>query len=138
MSIFLDTGVFVAFHNEQDANHERAKVIISRVVKGEFGAAYTSDYVFDECVTLALARTGRSEVAVQVGRVILGEVAKPFVIILRVGEDAFGNAWGLFPKYSKRGLSFTDCTSLSLMKIRNVDRIASFDSSFDGMVTRIH
>ena len=57
MSIFLDTGVFVAFHSQRDDNHQRAKELIMGVVGDEFGAAYTSDYVFDEAVTRALMRT---------------------------------------------------------------------------------
>jgi predicted nucleic acid-binding protein len=37
----------------------------------------------------------------------------------------------------ERLLSFTDCTSLALMEKHGIESIASFDSSFDGLVKRI-
>ncbi len=137
MSIFIDTGVFVAFHNPKDENHQDAKEILLKVVKGELGASYTSDCVFDESVTVTLARTGRGDLAVDVGKMILGEGTRPFVVVLRVDDRAFGQAWRLFEKYSKRGLSFTDCTTLSLIRERGIERIASFDSTLEGLVNRI-
>jgi len=137
MTVFLDTGIFVAFHNTRDTNHTRALELIKTLVKGELGTVYTSDYVFDEAVTVALVRTGRPENALAVGRMILGEVTSPFTAILRVGEDDFNKAWALFPQYADRGLSFTDCTSVTLLRTRGIESIVSFDADFDGIVPRI-
>ncbi len=138
MSIFLDTGIFVAFHNKKDENHDRALTIINEVVNGKFGVAYTSDYIFDEAVTVALARTRRSDAAVAVGKMILGELTKPFTIILKVDNDVFEKSWKIFTDYSRQGLSFTDCTSHTLMRSRNIERIASFDAMFEGIAHRVH
>ena len=137
MSVFLDTGVFLAFHNTRDAHHARALELVRTLVEGGLGTAYTSDYVFDEAVTVALVRTGRPENALAVGRMILGETTAPFTAILRVGEDGFKKAWTLFPQYADRGLSFTDCTSIALLRERGIESIVSFDEDFDGIVPRI-
>lgn len=137
MTVFLDTGIFVAFHNTRDANHTRAMQIIKTLIEGGLGTAYTSDYIFDEAVTVALVRTGRSENALAVGRMILGEVTAPFTAILRVREDDFKKAWTLFSQHADRGLSFTDCTSIALMRTRGIESIVSFDADFDGIVPRI-
>lgn len=137
MSVFLDTGVFVAFHNTRDANHTRALELMRGIVDGELGTAYTSDYVFDEAVTVALVRTRRPENALAVGRMILGELTAPFLAILRVGDEAFKGAWRLFPRYAGRRLSFTNCTSITLMRRRGIESIVSFDTDFDGIVPRI-
>jgi hypothetical protein len=137
MSVFLDTGVFVAFHNTRDTNHDKALDLVRRIVKGDLGIAYTSDYIFDEAVTVALVRTRRPEKAQAVGRMILGELTAPFLAILRVGDEAFQEAWRLFPKYAGRRLSFTDCTSIALMRTRGIESIVSFDTDFDGIVPRI-
>lgn len=137
MSVFLDTGFFVAFHNTRDINHTRAVELMKSLAEGEFGAAYTSDYVFDEAVTVALVRTGRPESAIAIGRMILGETTEPFLTLLRVGETEFREAWRLFSQHSDRGLSFTDCTTITLTKSRGLDRIISFDSDFNGVKTRI-
>ncbi len=137
MTVFLDTGIFVAFHNTRDANHTRALELIRTLVEGEFGNAYTSDYIFDEAVTVALVRTGRPENAMAVGRMILGEITAPFLAILRVGDKAFQEAWRLFSQHADRGLSFTDCTSIALLRTRGIESIVSFDADFDGIVPRI-
>jgi predicted nucleic acid-binding protein len=139
MSIFLDTGLFVAFHSRRDENHLRAEGIIAGVLAGEFGTAYTSDYIFDEAVTMALARTGRNELAISLGKAMLGQGGtRLFSIMLKVDDEAFSRSWSAFVDYSERGLSFTDCTSIALIALRKIDKIASFDSSFDGLVERVH
>lgn len=137
MSVFMDTGVFVAFHNTRDTNHNRALELLRSIVDGELGTAYTSDYVFDEAVTAALVRTRRPENALAVGRMILGELTAPFLAILRLDDEAFKEAWRLFPQYAGRGLSFTDCSSITLMRTGGIESIVSFDADFDGIVSRI-
>jgi predicted nucleic acid-binding protein len=54
-----------------------------------------------------------------------------------VGSDDFKEAWRLFPQYADRGLSFTDCTSIALLKTRGIESIVSFDADFDGIAPRI-
>ena len=137
MGVFLDTGIFVAFHNTRDENHNRALELMRRIVDGELGTAYTSDYIFDEAVTVALVRTRRPEMAIAVGRMILGELTAPFLAMLRVDDDIFKEAWKLFQRYAQRGLSFTDCTSIAFIRLRNLESIVSFDTDFDGIVPRI-
>ena len=137
MSVFVDTGVFVAFHNTRDTNHKRALGLLRSIVDGELGTAYTSDYVFDEAVTTTLVRTRRPENALAVGRMILGELTAPFLAILRLDDEAFKEAWRLFPQYAGRGLSFTDCSSITLMRTGGIESIVSFDADFDGIVSRI-
>ena len=137
MGVFLDTGIFVAFHNTRDENHNRALELMRRIVDGELGTAYTSDYIFDEAVTVALVRTRRPEMAIAVGRMILGELIAPFLAMLRVDDDIFKEAWKLFQRYAQRGLSFTDCTSIAFIRLRNLESIVSFDTDFDGIVPRI-
>ena len=137
MSIFVDTGLFVAFHNIKDVNHSRALEIMKNIVTGKLGSAYTSDYVFDEAVTTALVRTRRPETALTVGKIIQGEYTTPFLVVLRVNTTAFKEAWKLFSRYAEKGLSFTDCTSVALMSIKDIESIVSFDTDFDGIVPRI-
>ena len=137
MSVFIDSGIFIAFHNTRDRNHNRALELIKEIAAGSLGSAYTSDYVFDEAVTVALVRTRRFELALSVGRMILGELTKPFLTVLRINDEAFREAWKLFPRYAGRGLSFTDCTSIALVKMRSVESIIRFDADFDRVLLRI-
>lgn len=56
MSVFVDTGVFYAHHDEDAPRNDSASTAMEAVVDGEFGQLLTSDYVYDETVTLALSR----------------------------------------------------------------------------------
>jgi len=133
LSIFIDTSVFVAERNEADKDHRRGRELMRRILQAEFGTIYTSDYVVDEAITTALARTRKIEIAIDIGEFILNS---PRIRKLRVSEDVFDAAWGRFKSLGKP-MSFTDCTSLALMEKGGIGRIASFDSGFDGLVERI-
>jgi uncharacterized protein len=140
MSAFIDAGVLVAAYNKRDENHEKASELIMSAIKREYGTPYTSDYVFDEAVTLMLARTKKPEFALGLGEFILGNLANKtpgLAKIIRVDEDVFSDSWDIFRKYSAKGLSFTDCTTVSLMSLSRMDVLLSFDRSFDGIVKRV-
>jgi len=134
MGIFLDTSGIVAVRNEDDINHEKAKTIMKSILKTKYGACYTSDYVFDEAVTITLVRTKKMELAVDVGNYILKSKS---IIKLFTSMDDFYEAWNLFLKYKDKKLSFIDCSILSLVNRLKIEYIFSFDKHFDGLITRI-
>jgi len=137
MSVFIDTGVFVAYINKRDSNHDRAVHLLEDIMRGKYGKAYTSDYIFDEAVTFSLLKTKDVRKALDVGRLILGDEELPrFTDILFVDRNIFNKAWEIFLKHGR--LSFTDCTSVALMDEYEIKYIASFDSGFDGVVTRLY
>jgi len=135
MALFIDTGIFVAAVNIADKNCERAKELLEKALRGEFGIAYTSDYVIDETITATLARTKKLKLAIGVGEYVL---SSPRIKKLRVSEEVFDAAWARFKSLKERPMSFTDCTSLALMEKSGIGRIASFDSGFDGLVSRLY
>lgn len=140
MSVFIDAGVLVAAYNTRDQNHKKANDFIMSAIKGQYGTPYTSDYVFDEAVTLMLARTKKPEFALGLGEFILGNASRgirSFAQLLRVDEDVFEDAWAVFGKYVAKGLSFTDCTTVSLMNRAKIGVLLSFDHGFDGILKRV-
>jgi len=136
MSIFVDTNIFVAARNKRDINHQRAVELLEMALRGRYGRAFTSDYVFDEAVTVALKRTGRADIAIRTGQLIL--ISSPRIALLNVDDEVFKSAWEKFQKLAERGLSFTDCTILALMERHGIDYLMSFDEQFDGLVKRIY
>jgi len=134
MAVFVDTGIFVAVRNKKDRNHQRAKDLMRSALRAEFGIIHTSDYVVDEAVTTALARTRNHQIAVNTGRYILSSARIEMLPIL---QEDFDLAWSKFQTIRDRFLSFTDCTSLALMERRGIQRIMSFDSGFDGLADRV-
>lgn len=122
--IFIDSSVFIAYYREEDTNHKKAVEIFKRVDKGEFGKAASSDYIFDESVTVTLVRTKNTKKAIALGGLILRGT-----ILLKVHEHIFNEAWKLF-KENELGLSFTDCTTLATMQYAGIQHLATFDRAF--------
>ncbi len=123
MSVFLDTGYLVAFHNEDDNQHSKAIELALHMKKGELGTLFTSYYVLDEALTLSLSRFGHNR-AVELGEIIIDSE----VNILEVSKPEFGNAWKLFRE--RKNLSFTDCTTAILMKQHSIANLCTFDGGF--------
>jgi len=139
-NVFIDSNVFIAFSNRRDENHGRSLELMDDIRLGRLGAAYTSDYVFDEAVTAALIRTGRVDTAVRVGKLILGseeESIPALARLVRVDERIFSAAWTAFKAGRLEGLSFTDHTILAHLGELKMEAIVSFDTDFDGLATRI-
>ena len=107
-------------------NHEKAKKIIVDVISGKYGKAFTSDYVFDEAVTVCLIRTKFLESAKKLGEYMI----KSEISVLKVTETIFRLAWQLF----SAKLSFTDWTNISFLKAYRIDCIATFDKEFKNHV----
>ncbi len=123
MTVFIDTSVFVAYYNKRDVHHERAVSILKEIDAGKHGKVFTSDYVFDEAVTVVLVRTKSVEKAIKLGEHLL----KSDIDLLKVNSYVFREAWDLFKKVK---MSFTDCTNIVFMKIFGIGKIATFDEGF--------
>jgi len=138
MSVLIDTGVFYAHADTDATRHGRARATLDRLMDGTYGQPYTSDYIYDETVTLTLERTGQFSHARRVGRRIRGEGEYPtFVRIEHVTSRLFEAAVDVFERYEDQDLSFTDATTVALLEDRGIDAVVSFDDDFDGIVDRI-
>jgi predicted nucleic acid-binding protein len=137
VSLFLDTGVVVAAHNVGDANHARGLEIVREVREGVHGTAFSSDFVLDEAVTLALVRTRNRQTAIDVGRFFLPDrPGQGFVALLHVDEGTVRRAWESFLR-RETPLSFTDWTIVEQVRALRIDRVASFDAALDPWVARL-
>ncbi len=133
MSVLIDTSAIIATRNAEDKNHKNAVKFMIPALEGEHGKVFTSDYIFDEAVTLAYTRTGSKKFAYDIGR-----FARARPITMRFIEPVdFDRAWELYQQYEDKHLSFTDCTNLALMERLDIEAIFTFDSEFKGMVNLI-
>jgi len=108
------------------------------VLDGEFGQLLTSDYVYDETVTLALSRFEDPAKARAVGNRILGRAGFPAAVdLLFVGRETFEAGVETVERFDDQGLSFTDATTISLLESQDIDHVLSFDDDFDGIVPRL-
>ena len=138
MSLLVDTSFFVAVRSLRDAAHARAIGLFQEILRGEHGAIHTTDFVFAEAVTVALARTRRHSAAVGVGEFMLraGD-GRPFFLMHHVTRDELLEAWEEFRRYRDKGLSMVDWTSVVVARKLEADAILSFDEGFDGVYPRL-
>jgi len=123
MSVLVDTGVFYAHHDRDAERHDDAVAAMDALLDGEFGRAYTSDYVYDETVTLTRMRTGSFEAAQTISDRLLSAGSFPDMFeILHVGRDDFDATVDVWQQYHDHDLSFTDANTVALCERYDIDR----------------
>lgn len=133
MTIFLDTGVLVAAVNTGDRLHARSVAVLERVADGAWGSALTSDLVLVEGLTFLRSRVRHPKAETLFARLIVGgETERIVQHVLKVHGSRFQASLELFQRTFDRGLSFTDCSSLVLMRAFHIPRVATFDRGFRG------
>ena len=138
MSVFVDTGVLYAHHDVDASRHTSAVSALEGVLRSpEFGRVYTSDYVYDEVVTLTQRRTGRVADGVAVGRRIRGDGYPNAIELLHASPSLFEDAVSVYEAFEDHGLSFTDAMSVAMGRYHEIDSILSFDDDFDGVFERL-
>lgn len=133
MSVFVDTGAFLAYRNQKDRYHEIALNLFREALKGKYGQIYTSDYVYDEALTLALTRTNNIAVAIDIAEVILS----PRIKMIFIDAHLLERSTKTFKQYSGKNLSFTDAVSIEIMNELDIKKYLGFDSHFNGIVEQV-
>jgi len=135
VAVLLDTDFLVSFWNPAEQRHAEADAFFEELVTGRHGRLYVTDFLVDEAATLALRRARDPRQAVAFLRFLLGDPPPPRVLaLLRVGPDLFRAATVLFARLAPRRLSFTDCTSIEVVREHRLDALVTFDSGFSGLV----
>lgn len=120
--LFVDTSAWFAFANRKDPDHAAVRDILRRYDD----RLVTSNFVFDETVTLARYRLGH-HVAEKIGESLLdANVAR----LIRATSEDEHRAWELFCKRPDQSYSYTDCLSFEMMKRLKVTTAATLDDDF--------
>lgn len=120
--IFTDTSAWYAYIDKSDADHAAAVKLIENLNR----PLITSNYVFDETLTLIKLRMGY-HVAINLGQKLWSQEVTSLV---RVTEEDESRAWEIFVQYEDKGFSFTDCTSFAIMEHLKIDTAFAFDDHF--------
>lgn len=135
MTILIDTGVFYAFLVRGDEHHEQAVELVRALGEGQHGVPLTSDYVVDEVMTLIRKRQDPPELEVRARRLLpFPEPGLPGLGLATVSPQQVRETMETFERYRDQGLSFTDASHLVLMDRYEIDRLATFDTGFEGLV----
>lgn len=120
--VFVDTSAWFAFANRKDPDHAAVRAVLD----GFEGRLTTSNFVFDETVSLCRYRLGY-RVAERVGSVLLDPATVDLIRILPEDEQV---AWALFRARADQRYSFTDCTSFVLMRRLGIHDAFALDEDF--------
>jgi predicted nucleic acid-binding protein len=131
MGVYLDTGYILALKNSSDDNHLAAMEVYKDIKRRIHGDVYTSDYILDETVTVALSRSCRLEIVQDIEAFMRHTT---WINFIKVSEAEINAAWKLFVRYYEKELSFTDCTILAQAESRLITTLCSFDSHFKGLI----
>jgi hypothetical protein len=123
--VFVDTSGWYALVDETDPDHEP--------VKGWFeenkSPLITSDYVFDETITLIRTGLGHEE-AVKFGQ---GLKRSKFAQLISVPQEDREEGWAIFKEYDDQVFSFTDCVSFAQMKRLGIQTTLALNKDFRTM-----
>lgn len=135
MKLFLDTGVLIAAISPADKHHAAARNVFHRIAEHEWKEVYTSDYVLAEALNFVRFKIRRREAVDAALEPVFGRRDAPAAVtgILRIHSGRFADALERFRTYFDRGLSFTDCTTLTVMDQEDIEELATFDSGFKGL-----
>ena len=124
--IFVDANVFVALLNKDDALHERATALWSRL-KEEGAVIVTTNMVVSEVITVISQRAGKA-LAMEFAQTVYGG-GDDFVVVY---SDAAveGRALEYFRAIRSKNVSFVDAIILATMERMDIRRLASFDHIF--------
>lgn len=124
--VFADTSGLIARFVEDDAHHRSADRETRRLLR-EGRPFLTTNYVFDEVIT-RVRRIAGYEPSKSVGEAILGSRT---IHRLYVTEEWERRAWVFYQKFRDHSLSFTDATSMAIMRAHSIQEVLTFDADFE-------
>jgi predicted nucleic acid-binding protein len=127
--VLIDTWGWLALGQRLDSHHRKINALYKELRSG--GARiYTTDYVLDEVMTLLFRRESFEE-AVRFMEGIFRAVEAGQLIVERITSDRFTSAWRLRKRLQdKPKVSFTDLTSMIVMKEREIKDVLTEDEHF--------
>ena len=125
--IFVDTSAWYALEVEDDSNHSPATRFLELLKRGRYGSLLTTDYVLDETLTLLLLRRGSAAALSFLDKVNRSKSIR----IIWIDSSLFWKTIEFMKERTDKRWSFTDFTSLLIMKQTNVTNAFTFDENFE-------
>jgi len=128
-AVFMDTWGWLALGHRRDPHHQEIKDFY-QVLQEQSARLYTTDYVLDEVITLVFRREVFAEaISFMEGIFTAGQQGQ--LTIERITSERFVSAWELRKRFQdKPKISFTDLTSMVIMRERLIKQIVTEDDHF--------
>ena len=120
--LFVDTSAWYTLANAKAQRHTQVK----KALAAWEGRLCTTDYIFDELVTLVRYRVGHAPA------VTVGEALREcdVCLLVAVEPEDIHVAWKQFAREAGQRYSFTDCTSFAVMRRLKLTTAAALDDDF--------
>lgn len=125
---FLDTGAFCALSDRSDQYHVLATRQFAALVKEQARLVMTN-FIVDESYTWIRYRLGYRQALEFLRRVREAEAETPLEIVT-IARPLEEKASRILEKFADQDLSYTDATSLALIRERKLARAFTFDRHF--------
>lgn len=122
--IFFDASYYVSLANKNDSNHHRS-ISISKTLENKPHYPFISNFIFLETVTIISQRAGRKK------SILFGEYLKNKIEIVKITDLLEQKTWELFKQIKDKDVSFVDCSTLAVLKEKNITQIVTFDHHFE-------
>lgn len=90
----------------------------------------TSNFIFDELLTLAKARRQPASLLAILGETLRNPHSVTLIRIQEADEEA---AWEIFKRHSRQEFSYTDCCSFAVMNRMQIRTAVTLDGHFKQM-----
>lgn len=136
--IFIDSGFLYSYVNDKDNKHKNTLPIMKSALAGEYGKVIISNYITDETLTLARVRTGNCQCSNDIQQLIKSKKGKTNIFFeILIDRALIESTESFYERYCEKGLSFTDCSILAVIKSLQIEYLASFDGGFRGLVKNL-
>ena len=127
--LFIDTWGWVALHNRRETRHGEVKAFYQEY-RLSGGKIYTTDYVLDETLTLLFRRLPLEQAKTSMES-INNAIDRGYLYLEWINHSRFEETKTLRLKFDdKPRISFTDLTSMVVMKESRVKTILTDDDHF--------
>jgi predicted nucleic acid-binding protein len=125
----VDTWGWLALGHRRDSHHASVAQLFQSLRSHRI-AIHTTDYVFDELITLLFSREVFAE-ATRFIETLFSAADLGQVILDQVTSERFVEAWELRKRFQdKPRISFTDLSSMAIMAERGIKQVITDDDHF--------
>lgn len=137
--LMIDTGLFAAALSKRDDHHPDARRLFGLIADGRWEVTHTTEHVLWEIYNYVRAKLPHPRVARLLRELLLGEPSRDPIIhrIHPIPRRQLSDALDHYHDRFDQGLSLTDWTTVICMEDQGIEELASFDTGFDGVVTRV-
>lgn len=137
--LMIDTGLLIAAVNPRDQERERASKILHRILEGRWTRIHTTDHILVEAFNYVSQRLPSVTKARELSTLTWGNRRRSGIVerIHPISRTGLEEALRLYHERFDQGLSLTDWTTVVCMEDQGIEELASFDTGFDGVVTRV-